>query len=324
MTVNRRFGCCEICGDAQRRCTQCQNWFAETRTNFAYNSRTGRYNSWCKSCVRAHNSSRRYGTTSADRTFGVEIEFIGNSIDVVRQMVAVGLSCQNQEYNHRVSRTMWKIVPDGSVGGGAELVSPVLSGEDGFRQIMLASEALRQAGVSVNTSTGLHVHHDIRNLTVSAMKRLAHNWADSQTGIDQLVSPSRRTDRRRNYLGALTMYDLEEIDGISSMSGAASRSCDRGFRALDRYRNINFSSYARYGTVEIRQHQGTIDGEKITAWIKFGQAMINAAIAGTDLCASDGTSLINDLPWGEDSTSPAYLTARVAVLSQQRRKVGAR
>ena len=138
-------------------------------------------------------------------------------------MVAQGLRCELQSYNHR-TQYVWKIVPDGSVRGGAELVSPVLRGDDGFGQLAAAGRALATAGCKVNRTTGLHVHHDVRDLDVASFRRLVHNWHDSQDAIDGLVARSRRNQRGtydldgyRNFCMRLDTYDLARVDTLSSM-----------------------------------------------------------------------------------------------------------
>lgn len=271
----------------ERRCTQCTTWLPETEENFSYGVNRRRYNAWCKPCVRAY---RRSDGDGIGRRFGVEIEFIGNSNNLARAMRDAGLECSVQQYNHRVSRSAWKIVPDGSVYNGAELVSPILRGDDGFAQLVKASVALNAAGCTVNKSTGLHVHHDVRDLTVSAFKRLVRNWHDCQAGTDALVAPSRRRGQN-NFCPWLDDYDLARVDAMTSMTRTYARSMLRA----NRYRTLNVMSYPKYGTVEVRQHQGSTDDKKIAAWVRFGQAMVEAAVAGQALTADDAHDLVDAL-----------------------------
>lgn len=296
----------------ERRCTQCDTWLPETEANFSWGANRYRYNAWCKPCVRAYRRNTVSANVGTGRRFGVEIEFIGSSNAVAAAMVAVGLSCSVQSYNHRVSRTSWKIVPDGSVQNGAELVSPILRGADGFAQLVKVGEALAAANATVNKSTGLHVHHDVRDLTVSAFRTLVHSWHDSQAAIDELVSKSRRANRSQ-WCQALTSYELEAIDGIQDMArtGNTRYALQRGTR----YRTLNLHSYPKYGTVEVRQHQGTTDDVKIAAWVRFGQAMIEAATTGTRLAEVNGVQLVNQLPLADDTK--AYLVERIVKLNQQ-------
>lgn len=295
-----------------RTCTQCRQEQAETIENFSYNSNRGIFNSWCRPCVRNHRRNvTTTGPVHTERTFGCEIEFIGNAQAVAREMRNAGLSCTVESYNHRVSHTSWKIVPDASVARGAELVSPVMSGANGFEQLNKASRALRAAGATVSSATGLHVHHDVRNLTVSAFKQLVINWASVQTAVDKMVSASRRNN---SYCAPFTSSEVNMI--TATLDRTSGRTVpQRGFYlGVTRYKNLNLQSYTKYGTVEIRQHQGTTDSKKISAWVKFGQAMINAAVAGTTLdMTSNPGSLLDALEL--DDTTRSYLKARAEALS---------
>jgi hypothetical protein len=201
-------------------------------------------------------------------------------------MRALGLDCEEQSYNHNVSRSLWKIVPDGSVDSGAELVSPILSGERGFEALRKASQALQTAGCSVTIDTGFHVHHEVRDLTAVQFKRFCMLWRSSQAAIDLLVSPSRR---RNSYCNPLTDRDIQTINGLTTMSQYVAGD---HLRNIDRFKSLNVQAFGQYGTVEIRQHQGTTNAAKICAWVAFGQAMI--------AYARD-----NDTPFGLADT-PAY------------------
>jgi carbonic anhydrase/acetyltransferase-like protein (isoleucine patch superfamily) len=295
-----------------RRCTRCRNRQRETSDNFSQSR--GRFNSWCRECMRVYARERRAAQANNlpnNRRFGVEIEFHGSRSEATRALNAAGIECEEEGYNHQ-HRSHWKIVPDGSVSAGGELVSPILRGEDGFSQIRKACQALRASGATVSLETGLHVHHDVAGLRVSAFKRMVHNWRDSQDAIDTLVAPSRRG--HQNYTSPLTPWDLELVDSLDSMTNARSRLGDHN----ERFRAFNVQAYGRHGTVEVRQHQGTLNADKIIAWVKFGQAFILAAVDGTDIEATDGEELLAALGDHLDSHLRTYLTERIAVLASAR------
>jgi hypothetical protein len=246
---------------------------AFTSENF-YIRPNGTADYWCRGCVRRYNRERRQsGAVRRTRTrkFGVEIEFIGGAAEVVREMTRRGLQVQQLSYTHRVMRS-WKIVPDASVMRGYELVSPPLSGAAGREQIRKACESLQAAGATVNRSCGLHVHHEITDLNGATVKRLANGWSRSQRAIDMLVSPSRRNN---TYAHPLQSRDLESIGRIPD--DATSDGIRNFLHSLDRFRTLNLAGFPRYGTVEIRQHQGTTSADKIIGWLDFGQAMIERA-----------------------------------------------
>lgn len=297
----------------ERLCNPCGQWLDENAVNFSYNNGKGRYNSWCRPCVRAHQHTQRQG--GQGRRFGLEIEFVGDPIRLEQEMRARGLECERQGYNHRTMK-IWKIVPDATVRNGAELVSPPLRGEEGRRQVELASEALIAAGCKVDKRCGLHVHHEVTRLKVEDLRRFVTGWFNSRDAIDKLVAPSRRAGQN-HYCRELSSYDVEFATRLSSMRRPDARISLRHF---DRYRSLNLASYPKYGTVEVRQHQGTIEAKKILAWVAFGQAFIAAAIAGRTLDEQNTPTLLDELrlhgSLSEETTT--YLKRRAKLMAPRK------
>jgi len=80
---------------------------------------------------------------------------------------------------------------------------------------------------------------------------------------------------------------------------------------IERWRTLNLTSYGRYGTIEIRQHQGTLDAEKILSWMRFGQAIIDTAkTEPTAGPASSVRSLLDYLGDRLDATARTFLLGR--------------
>lgn len=211
------------------------------------------------------------------RRFGVEIE-CNAPIQVLRQnMLQKGLTVEHEGYNHSTV-PYWKIVSDGSVRNtvrragfeAMELVSPILQGDAGLASLREATESLREVGARVNTTCGLHVHHDAADFDVDKAKTLARNYMRAQAAIDRLVSPSRRANQ---YCQPLNEQDLNYLD-------APGRTLRDSVLSINRYRTLNLAALARHGTVEFRQHQGTIEYNKIASWVAFGQHIVDASVKG--------------------------------------------
>jgi hypothetical protein len=254
---------------------------------------------------RAVRGSRRQSV--ATRKFGVEIEYIGAYAELIRQMESRGLSASYEGYTHQVRRNSWKIVRDGSISGGYELVSPPLSGAAGFREVELACEALAAAGCRVNSTCGLHVHHEIKDLTLDGFKRLIRGWYVNQDNTNRLVARSRRNS---TWARPFTEGDLRYVDSLRSLDQDAVR---RHFveQRLTRYKALNAQAFGRYGTIEVRQHQGTMNFKKIAAWIRYGQAFIAAASAGEIAIAATTGDLLDALSgFGLDAPTVSYLRSR--------------
>lgn len=212
-----------------------------------------------------------------NRTFGVEIECmvptdtgLGGLEDALR---AAGIEVFVEHYNHH-TRPHWKMVSDSSIRAfdgyvPLELVSPVLKGTAGRDQLRQVCGVLKREGVRVNRTCGLHIHHGANDLGLQGLKDLFLIYMQNEEQIDKMVAPSRRGDGNQ-YCHSLLRTRPHWVQHSTSL--------DELLDVLsDRYVKLNFQSYRKYGTVEVRQHQGTVDAEKILAWVDFGQSMLRAA-----------------------------------------------
>ena len=227
------------------------------------------------------------------RTYGVEIEFhssmhsqdIADAINDGFRTDGISNTCRYVGYDHRTTSN-WKIVHDGSVSRGWELVSPPLSGMDGFEEIRSAVKTLVELGCSVSSQTGLHVHHDGQNLSGKAIGQVFGIYASYQTLIDYMVSPSRRSftgyAKRLNW-GRLTKNGTEKFskDNREEAIGKIRREhgCrhESNCRCGARYHAVNILSILQHGTIEFRQHQGSLNAVRIINWILLTQSIIEAS-----------------------------------------------
>lgn len=313
-----------ITNTTEQTCSRCGSTLAITEDNF-FHRRRNDGSVWvdtrCQPCRREvdrENRRRRAAgmpvrsrrNRATGRKFGVEIEYIGDNHSVEREMTARGLICNVEGYNHQIRRNTWKIVTDASVSGGYELVSPPLSGQDGLNQLEKACEALAAGGARVSRACGLHVHHDVSDLDAPAFGRLARGWSRNQSATDRLVAASRRSSQ---WAQPLEEHEVRHIEALASMEDQVVRSHLSGYR-INRYRSLNVACYPRYGTVEIRQHQGTLNFKKIAAWMAYGQAFIAAAQAGEIAVADNVGALLDEFSSAGHLTADqaTYLNARAA------------
>ena len=201
--------------------------------------------------------------------------------------------CYAEDWNTDTKRD-WKIIYDGSVSGNCnqdsvEVISPPLSGIDGLKQVEAVVQQMQQYGITVNRSTGLHVHHCSSNLKLKTFVNLLKFYAFYEGIIDSLMPKSRRGSGR-TYLGA-----VKEIARVSS----AKEFCVKidnyvqsngltlnwnyhediielcRFVDNERYCKINIVAFRKHGTIEFRHHSGTVDSEKVSAWIELTQLILN-------------------------------------------------
>lgn len=231
-----------------------------------------------------------------DRTFGVEIEFNRSSqattLQELTRRIDVALKaedfkgCIYRRYTHDILKT-WKVVTDSTVSGG-ECVSPILSiANEGFEQIEIVCKVIREAGFSVGTDTGLHVHHDANDLTRRQVGHIYGFYASFQSVINYALAPSRRNNANGTYNYTTNYSRIIEKGEANAQAWAKKnyRNADKlakdGSQELreklgQQARNsaVNLVALAKYGTIEFRQHQGTLNPTKIKTWVLVTQAMV--------------------------------------------------
>lgn len=227
------------------------------------------------------------------RKFGVELEISGlRQHDAARAIRDAGVNVRSEGYNH-TTRSYWKVVTDATVPGGCEVVSPPLQGERGFDELEQVMRALRDAGASVSVRCGTHVHIDANDLGREALARVFRFFVDRQDAFDQIVSPSRRNGQ---YCRTWTMQEAEQVEADLRMGRRPH---------YNRYRTINVMSYPKYGTLEIRQHQGTLNFTKLSNWIKTLIKMFDMAKESADIMAvgTDLPGMLSGLEMPQDVIS---------------------
>jgi hypothetical protein len=219
------------------------------------------------------------------RSFGIELEVVnGDQHRFLELMHAEGIAVQAVGYTHAVV-DYWKCTTDGSLSGyGAmEVVSPVLTGEEGLNEVRKVVKLLAQAGYRTNRTCGFHVHWNVADFTGKNVQSLLRLYAKFENVIDYLVSPSRRGNNNDYCQSMVKDGDLSWVTRLARNEGrdTARTIADqfahhyRSAGRASRYHKVNVTAYPLYGTIEFRQHQGTVNHEKVISWILFTQQLVN-------------------------------------------------
>jgi hypothetical protein len=223
--------------------------------------------------------------TAATRTFGIEIECYPapgtTKGDITAAIRRRGIQCKIERYGHSTPNN-WKVVPDGSLGSrGMEIVSPVLSGEEGIRQVRIIGEVLVAMGATVTTSCGLHVHVGAADLSLDGLKKVAKNYIKFETFFDHIMPRSRRADNNRYVMSNRARFGGYTNDAVNAAFARIDRATTTDDLVLavspSRYSKLNYQSMHRYRTVEFRQHSGTVEPGKMTNWVQLCVAFVEAS-----------------------------------------------
>jgi hypothetical protein len=154
-------------------------------------------------------------------------------------------------------------------------------------QLKTALEVMNRLNAKVDRTCGVHVHHEIDDLTIEHVKNIYRIYYKHAKYIDGMMPASRRSDVNKKYCKGLTAEEMEIVERATSISeiqpniGLSDVDYMYGShemrRNIGRYRSVNTASYVKYGTVEFRQHAGSTDYDKIMNWIMITQALVGAA-----------------------------------------------
>jgi hypothetical protein len=201
-------------------------------------------------------------------TFGIEIETIAPPSAVENDGLRIG------SYRHGIQVPYlprgWKAEQDGSIDNSAggyrcEIVSPILKGDEGIRQVIQVVEILVAKGHRVNASCGVHIHIGWNpEWSSEALARLITIVAYLEKGLYAITGTKSR--ERCRYCAGIRKYGNEKD---------AKPALDRNrYHAL----NITNLTYGSKRTVEFRVFSGSLNATKIVGWIQVCLGLVERAL----------------------------------------------
>ena len=198
---------------------------------------------------------------------------------------------------------LWIAAQDGSLhnahkynGLAHEIISPVMVGMDGLKTTKAVMKALRIAGAKVDKTCGLHVTMGVENVSarfrrMGAQKKAAcllnlieaYNYFQDGA-FSELCSPSRNprasvasTYARDVRLPMTSNYGTATKHTVKDWTDFTSYSLHNLFNRVGRGA-VNMTHFWNAGVVEFRQHQGTLDGDKIMNWALLCHKLLSWAV----------------------------------------------
>jgi hypothetical protein len=268
-------------------------------------------------------------------TFGVEIEcFVPYGFDVMGALRSASLATSEARGNIHATTPGWKAVPDGSLRWtgrnsemrGIEIVSPILKGEDGIEQVRKVADIIMAGGGKVNATAGLHVHIGVGGAWGKQVKNLAKMYLKYAMDFDSILPISRRALRNRfaknnrcAMFATLTGEQIDErfarVSTLRDVSQLMNGTPPTPGYCSQRYYAMNFMSYASHGTIEFRQHSGSVESKKICSWIRLLTGFAATAFSVEDVSVA-GEGGLERLLRKTDREGARYYRQRAAHLNR--------
>src|SRR4051794_38718284 len=203
-----------------------------------------------------------------DLTFGVELE-----------VTLPAGTCPVGCYHHGVQVPElplgWKAERDCSIQApsgymAAEIVSPILRGADGLRQLKAVCDWLSNVRAKVNRSTGFHVHVGFSRNDKRGLRRLVSLVANFEKAL--FAATGTHTREEGHYCRPV-QDDVRYQQAFRDATALAG--------AFPRYHVLNLTNLLGYGkpTVEFRVFAGTTNPIKAIGYVRLCLGIVEKALA---------------------------------------------
>ena len=213
----------------------------------------GRADTW-KTQPWTPSDTLTFDRVGSQRSFGVELETS---------------RCDGWRGLH--GNTRWGCVYECSTPG-REFISPILQGDQGFDDIEDICACADERGWEVDSSCGLHVHIDARDLSSKQLLQVAYAYRRTYPLWKRFVN----SDRRNNSMCGSPQYELADIKAAEHFEDFA--------EARDRFEFVNWRAYLCHGSIEVRVYQGSLDAHEICNWVSIHARFIDAV---KDMCYAE-------------------------------------
>tara|TARA_Y200000002_G_scaffold135593_1_gene111769 strand:- start:176 stop:1144 length:969 start_codon:yes stop_codon:yes gene_type:complete len=268
------------------------------------------------------------------RTMAIEFEFFCHTdkVHLLKGALKDAVTMHEKTYMQALGRAFpcWIWKTDGSLRQdqfrspyiqrnykGFELTSPCnLTFKDLVQQMKAVLHYMNEYKCKVNISCGTHVHHVGTRFTAKRLQNLSNFAVANEKAIDGLVSESRRgnqqwTKSNKDILDCGSWCEQKRSTSFMESKGIQNTQDVRVSQSDHyRYRHLNLTAFGKHGTIEFRQHQGTLDFSKAVFWLAFTQSQVLRGLKSVKQVANYQQPMFNtltSLKWGTDDRNGALI-----------------
>lgn len=195
----------------------------------------------------------------------------GRMVDSTR----VGIEIELENTSYIPELVYWEQKGDGSLRNGTEFVfREPLGGEYVESALAELHSALRTSGASSGWRTSVHVHVDVRDLTVEQLKRFIALYMIFEKPLYRFAGLQRESNIYCMSYHESPVSIARLADCFSSLGGM------EVWRVAEqsKYSGINVKALNTFGSVEFRMHEGEWQKTKLWKWVNILLCLRKAAI----------------------------------------------
>lgn len=213
-----------------------------------------------------------------ERYVGVEIEF--HDFKSTPSEALIG------ELKKVVAKWEGDIIPDHH---NVEVRLAPARGDAFEQQIYSICEALENMGAKVSELSGLHLHIDCQKLSFRSLGRVmclyskfepqliqTQPWTRMHGKFCRATGPDLATEWLKTT-GEPQREKLFKKKALQTISEHQMYQFGLGVEQAQRYRAVNFASYFKYKTIEVRMHEGSVNPDEIIPWARFWSSFVDVA-----------------------------------------------
>lgn len=229
----------------------------------------------CRNCLPVFSPRRtpinnNYYTNKKDQldtlgfTIGIELETIstGKPVKTCSESVTYNVGAKS----------------DGSIRGlGTEWITTPTNNNNTYEVVKELCSYLNTNGFVANDSCGFHLHiGSNKEFTKDNLYKIYLTYNIFKNALLKTVHPSRENNT----------YCKTNLFSLSTTKMLLNEWCPENdvkysvlAREFTRYSFVNFASLAKYGTIEIRVHEGTTDFNSVINWVRINTQLVRFAIS---------------------------------------------
>lgn len=182
-----------------------------------------------------------------------------------------GIEVELENANGLVGGRYWTVKEDNSLrNGGRELVLRVpVAGYDLRAALNEFGMLVSDEPVSTGMRTSMHVHMDVRDMTIQQIAQLIVLYA----AVESVIYSANGSKQRYTNIYCPGITSNDQASKLAKFVRSAKNNDRMGvYEAVvrsEKYSGLNIKAIERFGSVEFRMHKGTADKEELSEFIKL-------------------------------------------------------